>query len=286
MTTSMDRTINSDRLPEELIRISDPDAPIYRIFPLWFLEETLRLRQLTLVRPNRWEDPFEIVGDAIAVDQWREGCCTQTIINQDLPPAFAQCWSATAESDALLRVYSRVEKDSQFRRNMCPRNEGVQVRSTARKLLHALLAKSNSEPRGRCYVGSVRYLSHEQILQDITNAIGTHGLSVFQNPANRARLLLLKRKAFAHEAEVRLIYVCEDPRVTQVLLRVPIDPAEVFDEITFDPRLESFERLERKALIRGLGYQGLIGQSFLYTRTLLQVFLGKRSMGRGESSRS
>jgi len=29
--------------------IAEPDGPIYRIFPLWFLEEALWLRQLVLV---------------------------------------------------------------------------------------------------------------------------------------------------------------------------------------------------------------------------------------------
>ena len=32
-------------LPEQLIRIGDPDQPVYRIYPLWGLEEALRLRQ-------------------------------------------------------------------------------------------------------------------------------------------------------------------------------------------------------------------------------------------------
>lgn len=32
---------------------------MYRIFPLWFFEEVLRSRQLVLVAPHRWEDPFD-----------------------------------------------------------------------------------------------------------------------------------------------------------------------------------------------------------------------------------
>ena len=56
---------------DSIIRIDQPDDPIHRIFPLWFLEDTLRRRKLALASPRRWEDPFEIIGDAIAVN-WRE----------------------------------------------------------------------------------------------------------------------------------------------------------------------------------------------------------------------
>jgi hypothetical protein len=89
-----------------LIRVSDVDSPIYRIFPLWVLEETLRLRQLALVAPSKWEDPFEVIGDAIAVNIRRGDRIEQKIINQELPPVFAQCWSRTIESDTLLRAYA------------------------------------------------------------------------------------------------------------------------------------------------------------------------------------
>lgn len=255
--------------PCDVIGLSDPDAPIYRIFPLWCLEESLRLRRITLVQPRAWEDPFEIIGEAIAVSQWSAG---QVIINQDLPPAFAQCWSATSESDTLQRAYSRVDKDPRFKRNTCPRYEGVQVKSTARKLLQALCAQPPSVGIGHAYAGAVRYLNHDKILQRIANTIAAYGLDAFRVPRNRADLLLLKRPAFEHEGEVRLLYVCNEES-SETLLHVPVDPNDVFDEIRFDPRLEPFEFRERESVIRSLGYHGTVGQSELYHRTLLQVVL-------------
>jgi hypothetical protein len=266
----------SNRLTEGLIGVPDPDAPIYRIFPLWFLEEALRLCQLVLVPPHMWEDPFEVVGNAIAINRREGGRWNQVIINQSLPPVFAQCWSATAESDALLRAYSRVVKDSHFSRNICPRDEGVRVRSTPRKLLRALIAATESAPNGSCYIGFVRYHSQSALLQEIANAIGQHGNDVFSAPINRAKLLLLKREAFSHEAEVRLIYVRHHTDPPQPLLHIPIDPVEVFDEITFDPRLVTFERKERESVVRSLGYTGSIGESLLYQRTLLEVVLNDK----------
>lgn len=270
-------TTRTDPLSDRFIRVPDVNAHIYRIFPLWFLEEALRLQQLVLVQPSHWEDPFEVVGDAIAVDSRNGDRIEQVIINQTLPPAFAQCWSATAESDALLRAYSRVVKDPHFRRNICPRDEGVRVRSTPRTLLQALISGTPATFKGQWFLGSVQYLQRETLLQEITNAIGQHGLDVFSVPSNRAKLLLMKRDVFSHESELRVVYVHDNGERTEPLLRVPVDTSVVFDEISFDPRLEVFERKEREAVIRSLGFKGSIGDSGLYQRTILQVFLGSRT---------
>ena len=42
------------RLPDNLL-----DVSVRRIFPLWLLQRTLRLKQLTLVSPGIWDDPHE-----------------------------------------------------------------------------------------------------------------------------------------------------------------------------------------------------------------------------------
>jgi hypothetical protein len=262
-----------DEFVDCLIRVNDINTAIYRIFPLWFLEETLRLRQLVLTSPEIWEDPLEIVGDAINVIKLCEGLPKSVIINQSLPPAFAQCWSTTAESDTLLRAYSKVLKDPHFRRNICPRDEGVKVRSTPRKLLKALLAGTPDKMKGHWFLGKVMYLSREALFQEIANAIKKCGLKVFEEPKNRARLLLLKREAFSHEDEVRVIFVQKNPEPRNKLINVKINPSEVFDEISFDPRLEKFEFKEREMVIKNLGYKGVITESELYKRIVLQVDL-------------
>ena len=41
-------TIPTKISPEQFIRIDHPDEPVFRFYPLWFLEEALRLRQLVL----------------------------------------------------------------------------------------------------------------------------------------------------------------------------------------------------------------------------------------------
>jgi hypothetical protein len=76
---------------------------------------------------------------------------------------------------------------------------------------------------------------------------------------------------FSHEAEVRMICVCDLPE--QPLMQIPVDPSSIFDEVTFDPRLETFEQREREAVARSLNYKGPVRRSDWYTVILLQVIL-------------
>ena len=267
-------TPEENRNDPGFLGIAEPDGPIYRIFPLWFLEEALRLHQLVLVPRTSWEDPYEVLEKRIAVNIHSGGVYQrQVMIGEGPPQAFAQCWSATPESDALLRAYSRVVKDNHFQRNACPRDEGVRVRSTPRKLLQALRAGTRDAPSASCFIGSVQYLSKTHLGQLVANVIGQVGLDVFAVPENRAKLMLLKRTAFSHEAEVRLIYVEHQLGANKPLVRVQIDPNEVFDEITFDPRLVEFERLEREATIRSMNYGRAVNRSDLYQSVLMEVML-------------
>ena len=149
------------------------------------------------------------------------------------------------------------------------------MQSTPRKLLEALAAGTQSGPKASCFIGSVQYLEKNALLQEIANAVDSGGLDVFEHPGNRAKLLLMKREAFAHEAEVRLMVVRHRSDSPDTVFRIRIDQNVVFDEITFDPRLEIFERKEREAVIRKLGYSGPFRESQLYQGVILQVLLDK-----------
>jgi hypothetical protein len=238
------------------IRITDPDEPIYRIFPLWFLEQSLKARTLALVLPSMWEDPHETL-------------CARILLAGGTPADFAatvygQSWSRTSESDTLLRAYSRVVKDPILGRNTAPRDEGVRVRSTPRKLLTALKSfctrNANRAPDEHCFIGTVRYEPRNAIERLVRDLAASH-----QGPRiagrQRCELQLLKRNMFAHEDEVRLIYVCsadDNWASHHLVIPVPIRPNEDFEELTFDPRLDEDERGARVATMRALGYQGLI----------------------------
>ena len=253
------------------LRIANPDDPVYRIFTLWFLEETLRLKQLILVQPQLWEDPYELLAESVAVVDKSTTPWRQVFLERHLRPAYAQAWSRTRESGTLLRAYSRVVKDPHFGRNTCPRDEGVRVRSTPRKLLAVLRAWCPTDADRTCFIGSVQYLPRERLLQHVANLVGSRGPEFFSAGRPRAELRLLKRHEYSHEAEVRLIYVEERDSVAGKFVQVPFEPNDVFEDINFDPRLLTFERNERETVVRSLGYTGSISTSDLYQRTLLEI---------------
>lgn len=263
------KPIQSDK--EGIIGIPDPDAPIYRIFPLWFFEETLRLKQLVLVPPHRWEDPFEVLASDIMMQDRRSTPPRQQSLEPYLRPVYAQCWSRIQESDTLLRAYSRVFKDPHFGRNTAPQQEGVRVRSSATRLIRAAQDWAASLSGVLCFVGAVQYETRDDIIQRLADLVYQHGPAAIGVGRLRAEQLLLKRTAFSHEDEVRLICVDERGIGDQDVIRIPIDPDEVFEEVTFDPRLLRFERIERETVARNLGYEGTFIPSDLYQRTLIQL---------------
>jgi hypothetical protein len=157
-----------------------------------------------------------------------------------LRPAYAQCWSQTANSDTLIRAFSRVVKDPIHHRNTVPGDEGVIVRSRPSKLLSAV--QKWAAPREiSCFVGAIQYESDKEIQQRFVNLIDQYGPSAVGRGQLRAESLLFKRQEFSHEAEVRIICVDESNTSEQDVIRVEIDPSEVFEEIAFDPRLELFD---------------------------------------------
>lgn len=84
--------------------------------------------------------------------------------------------------------------------------------------------------------------------------------------------LLMKRPAFAHEAEIRRLYLPHEKLPLGDKLSFRIDVNEVFDEITFDPRLAQ-DVPEREATIRRLGYEGQIVKSDLYQMVFSEILL-------------
>ena len=91
---------------------------------------------------------------------------------------------------------------------------------------------------------------------------------------NRAKSLLLKRLAFRHEAEIRIILISLT-KSEQDTFVIDINPNKVFDEVRFDPRLAEFERREREKRARDLGYRGSIDANSYYQRVLFQVPISK-----------
>jgi hypothetical protein len=138
-----------------------------------------------------------------------------------------------------------------------PTRKAVRIRSTRRLLLEAL-GKSRG---GQGFVGTVRYLPEKPLMKFARQALSPGHLDMI---SNAARTLLVKRPAFRHEAEVRLLwYAAKDS--ADGLFRYAVNPHELVDQIMIDPRLPTAEYYKAKMMIRNqTGYSGKILRSLIY----------------------
>lgn len=260
------------------VRIEDMDRPLHRIFPVWLLEEALRLRKLTLVKPSLWSDPREDPCSMFALQSQSDPTRPLQELADYLAPSWAQCWSYEANSDVLLRAYSRVVLDPIAKRNTDPANEGVRVTTTARKLIAAAEQWAGHAPDHHFFIGRVLYEEEDVFGKSLANKLSNKdGPKVFTTPQGRADSLFVKRAMFQHEDEVRLLCVGTGHlHEGDKIKRFDIDPSTLFDEIRFDPRLTGFEPKEREARVRALGFTGkvVIDPSYLGALTAIQMPFG------------
>lgn len=250
----------------------DPDTPIYRIYPQRFLEGLLRGKHV--IRSTRtWTDPYERLVSLCCYQTLENGRIQQHFLDRNHLPAFGQCWSICRESDAIWRIYSEVKQDGFALNTAFDMGEAVRLRTTIRKLLEALVAGVGSQKGGNCFIARVKYFDENALLQEIANIIGSHREKAFSGTAGQADALLFKRDAFAHEQEVRLLYIdTANEFMDQDQIEIAIDPNSLIEEITIDPRVLGGEQEAwRINWIRDLGFKNKINRSLLYLGAALIV---------------
>lgn len=196
-----------------------------------------------LVRPKCWDDPFEnfILN---AVQKLPTG---EKARFQFKDTVYGQCWSLHNENDAMWRIYS---KDK----------EGVKVKTTVRSLFQSLYDVAGAFRELGVFIGKVDYKPEPELLHQLTNT----GFVVKSDGSGIAESLLMKRIEFKHEEEVRLIYSDPEKKCKADVFTYSIDPVKLFEEITFDPRMDEAIYNHHKEVLLKLGVVGTISQSSLY----------------------
>jgi len=256
--------------PERFIaRLANWDEPLRRIFNLNGFLEAIRSNEMALKRPHKWDDPREDLTTLCMLDGRRHLGKGQQSLATFLAPVWAQCWSLNPGSDTLLRAYSSVRPD-ETRRNADRDHEGVTVTTSVRLLLTAAEAWNADGADSHVVIGKVEYLDDHEIWQRIVNTCnGEHGPKFFCTVQGRADSLMWKRAYFEHEQEVRLLLVGRswaNDDATLDLRHVRIEPNSLFTSVSFDPRLQPAEAIEREAELRALGYTGKIVRDESYQK--------------------
>lgn len=232
-------------MKNHLIHLSQDDLrkPIYRVFSVQRLIEICSSGKNTLVRPKKWDDPFEnfILTRAVAAKQQMYPSVTvQTNF-------YGQCWTNLEESDAMWRIYS-------------PDKNGVKVKTTVGKLLKSLVNATNRN--GECFIGKVSYLDDTALRDKLGDTSWLTDEAAM--PKGRANTLLFKRREFSHEHEVRLLYL-SPIQITSDVFSYDIDPLKLFDSIQFDPRIsDELFQVYKHYLKTRVGFKRPINKSELY----------------------
>ncbi len=221
------------------IKEENLDKNIYRIMPIDRLLEAFDIQQLTLVKPEEWDGPFENLLLKVTV-KTSDGEVLDFSSLRD--SVYGQCWTLHKETDAMWRIYS-------------PDNQGVKVKTTIRKLLTALQSQSGEFAKVHCFIGEVEYLSQKDLVSKLKNINLLH-----TSGAGIAESLIYKRIEFKHEKEVRLLYTDKSDRIHQF----QIDPYNLYDEIVFDPRINKYIFDSYRNSLKTKGYKKSIRQSVMY----------------------
>ncbi len=226
---------------------------VYRVFSFTRLLELFEEKELVLVNPKKWDDPFENF-ILKSIGELPDGT-EFTIDSRD--SFYGQCWSSTKESDAMWRIYSSDKS-------------GVKIRTTIKKLFEPLYNSVNShngfngEYNLSTFIGKVKYSSTKKLIEMLNDTDGMSSKLFDQSGKGQASTFFYKRWAFRHENEIRIIYNDNNRNNNSDLHKIKINPNKLIDEIVFDPRIDNKLYEVYKNHLISIGFTGKIIKSGLY----------------------
>ena len=224
----------------------DLDRPVYRIFPYKRLLELFQTKRNVLVKPSLWDDTFENFAIKAKLRS-KNGEILQYNIHERM---YGQCWSMHKASDAMWRIYS-------------PEKQGVRIKTTINKLLDSLCLATLERNSCEHCVGKVEYLKENELVERTKSTFNNNGEISF---GNLFKSLLMKRLAFEHEKEIRLMFLdWGNGAGYEKIFKYEIDPHELVSQIMIDPRVpfNEFKNIEEN-IKRETGFKGDIKRSLLY----------------------
>lgn len=226
------------------------DIPIYRVYPIDRLLQLFNEKKNTLVKPLMWDDPFE----NLIFQQTARTNAGHPVNFDDLREClYGQCWTLNLdETDALWRIYS-------------PNKNGIRVKTTLRKLWDNFYDPQYKWAMISYFIGKIYYGTELEIknhFEDPENLIEIFGT----NARGIINTVLIKRKAFEHENEVRLVFRAnkEEFDLVKNVYQYNFDPVEILDELLFDPRFDNNLFSIIKDELEKIGFDKPIEKSNLY----------------------
>lgn len=222
-----------------------PETKLFRYVRLSQFLSFVEEKQLVLTRIKQWEDTWEVPHRTIPFRD-ENGKLDRPIytIYDDM---LGQCWSLHEESDALWRIYS-------------PNREGLVIRTTVQAF------EQLTDIRFGVLAPVVYYRDLMEGIRDIEGK--KDYFHIFASA-------FLKREAFAHEKEVRLVTLNDERHVTSYQLgaeHIPIrvDPASFVQGVIIDPRASDWFVTMIRSYCQRAGFSCKPVQSRLYSSDIYE----------------
>ena len=218
---------------------------IYRIMPEEYVIGLFQKNENVLSQMRNWKDKFENfqlkIGGILNGKPFEYGFQDDFV---------GQCWTRESLSEAMWGIYASD-----------PNRRYIRIRSTPRKILNALILEHSKMPQDTCFVGKVLYKREAELKAEFTN-----GGRLDVRAANFANILLLKRRAFKHEKEVRLLFFGDSTDYcAKGLYRYKIDPHLMIDQLMADPNRNRVHwNTDKENLKKATGFAGDIKRSKIY----------------------
>ena len=257
------------------------DIPIYRIFKIDRLISTLEEKKLCLVKPRLWDDPFEnfLLNSTGILDDG-----TPVSFEPIREQYYGQCWSLKEECDGLWRNYTfnscKLCDEKLFTQRHGKFPMTAKVKTTVGKLMNAFYDETNPFHSLCYFMGKVRYCTTNEIVNYLKEVNVRD-----QTNVNQVLSLLIKRKSFSYEEEVRLVFSrpSQDSEIDLTGIKNPwaydsdffsftIDPNQLFDEIELNPWIKDTEYKSIVNMIK-TDFSGNVVKSKLYDHPFFNVKL-------------
>lgn len=270
---------------------TENDLIIHRIVGIERFLQMLHETALALMAPKKWDDPYE---KSLQTHYERHGR------SLDGFKVYGLCWSTESRSDALWRIYS-------------PARLGIKISTTVSKLAAALDSGSTDKSLlENTFLGRVAYLPERTrrsggfqwptgalrlAASDFKNPISTFANAIAEiiqfapsgnlsdDVPSLARAFLVKRRAFRHEDEVRLLCfpttahrkgLQSERDVSNQIIQLRVPMSELLTQIEFDPRMgdDIFDALKYfvTPILERLNINKRIKKSTLYRIPLAKGF--------------
>jgi len=221
-------------------------SPFYRYTDFGHLVELFQKKEMTFVRPEKWDDPFEnyIIDPDV---RFADGSFIRLVYRQVI---HGSCWTKKTVSDAMWRIYS-------------PDKISVRIKSTPEKIGIALKNALTKYEYSSWYIGKVQYFSQKNVELKALDFANKFLKSSYDKTA--AEALLIKRSSFSHEKEVRVLVVDRNNKSKNGILKIKVDPHQLIDSILIDSRAsEEWFDVYSHYLKNVIGFKGHISKSTLY----------------------